>query len=79
MKNIIKNLLTENDRTSLTRLIAITAWLAFLIVSGYLVVVGKEWGHYETFATLTAGGGCLTRVADKYLAKKYNSEKGDQL
>lgn len=79
MSNIIKNLLTENDKPSLTRLIAITAWLAFLVVSCYLVVTGKEWVHYEIFATFTAGGGCLTRVADKFIGKKYNVEKGDQL
>lgn len=79
MKNIIKNLLTDNEKVSLTRLIAITAWLTFLIASIYLMIAGKEWVHYEVFATFTAGGGCITRVADKYLNKKYNSEKGDQL
>lgn len=71
MRNTIRNLLTENSKLSLTRLIAVTAWLAFLVVSSYLVVVGKEWVHYETFATFTAGGGALVRVYDKYLNKKY--------
>lgn len=78
LKNIIKNLLTENDRASLTRFIAITAWMAFLIVSGYLVVTGKEWAQYETFATFTAGGGAITQVCNKFLNKKYNLDKGDQ-
>ena len=72
MNNTIRNLLTEKGKLSLTRLIAVTAWMAFLIVSGYLVVVGREWVHYETFATFTAGGGALVRVYDKYLTKKYN-------
>lgn len=77
MKNIIKNLLNENDKTSLTRFIAITAWLAFLIVSFYLVIAGKEWGNYEVFATFTAGGGAITQVVNKYINSKYNSKKGD--
>lgn len=71
MNNTIRNLLSDKGNLSLTRLIAVTAWLAFLIVSGYLVIVGKEWVHYETFATFTAGGGALVRVYDKYLNKKY--------
>lgn len=78
MKNIIKNLLTESDKFSLTRFIAITAWLAFLGVSFYLVIASKEWSQYETFATFTAGGGAITQVANKYLNKKYNLEKGDR-
>ncbi len=77
MRNIIKNLLIENDKWSLTRFIAVTAWLAFLGVSFYLVVSGREWSQYETFATFTAGGGALVRVSDKYINKKFNSEKGD--
>ena len=78
MRNIIKNLLTDNEKVSLTRLIAITAWLSFLIASAYLMITGKEWVHYEVFATFTAGGACVTRVADKYLSKKYNSVKDDE-
>lgn len=78
MKNIIKNLLNENDKLSLTRFIAITAWISFLVVSFYLVVSGREWSQYETFATFTAGGGAILRITDKYIGKKYNSEKGDQ-
>lgn len=74
LKNIIRNLLIENDKWSLTRFIAVTAWLAFLGVSFYLVVSGREWNQYETFATFTAGGGCLTRVADKFIGKKYKAK-----
>ena len=79
MKNTIRNLLIENNRVSLTRLIAVTAWLTFLGVSFYLVISGKEWSQYETFATFTAGGGAIVRITDKFIGKKYNSEKGDQL
>lgn len=76
LKNIIKNLLTNNDKISLTRLIAITAWLAFLTASAYLIITGKEWAHYEVFTTFTAGGACLTRLSDKYLNKKF--DRGDR-
>ena len=78
MKNIINNLLNENNKLSLTRFIAVTAWISFLGVSFYLVSTGKEWSEYETFATFTAGGGAILRITDKYIGKKYNSKKGDQ-
>ena len=79
MRTIIKNLLSDKGNLSLTRLIAITAWLAFLIVSGYLVITGKEWIHYEVFATFTAGGGAIVRISDKFIGKKYNNGKEEEL
>lgn len=78
MKNTINNLLNENGKPSLTRFIAVTAWISFLMVSFYLVVSGREWNQYETFATFTAGGGAITQVVNKYLNKKYKTKNGDK-
>lgn len=78
MKNIIRNLLIEKDKVSLTRFIAVTAWIAFLLVSFYLVFSGKEWGNYEVFATFTAGGGAVTQVVNKYINTKYKQGKGEE-
>ncbi len=72
----IRMLLYENETLSLTRMLAIIGWLAFLIVSFYLVWKGTGWQNYETFASLTGGGGAATQVANKFINSKYNSPLG---
>lgn len=72
----IKMLLYENNELSLTRVLAVTGWLAFLIVSGVLVYKGTNWQNYETFSTMTAGGGAATQIANKFINSKYNSQSG---
>lgn len=78
-------LLYENETPSLTRCISIIAFIAFLAGSAYLMLLGKRWDHYETFATLTGGGGAVTQIANKFMNSAYNSptgkfpdKKGDQ-
>lgn len=72
-KNFVVGLTYENDLPSLTRVISIVAFLAFLVASAYLIIAGKRWDHYETFATLTGGGGAATQVANKVINSVYNS------
>lgn len=72
----IKMLLYENEQLSLTRTLAVIGWLAFLIVSGFLVWKGIGWQNYETFASLTGGGGAATQIANKFINSKYNSAEG---
>ena len=79
-------LLYENEEPSLTRCISIIAFIAFLAGSAYLMLAGKRWDHYETFATLTGGGGAVTQIANKFMNSAYNSpagqfpnKKGDQI
>lgn len=69
-------LLYENEQLSLTRVLAVVGWLAFLIVSAYLVLKGSGWQNYDTFASLTGGGGAATQVANKFINSKYNSQVG---
>lgn len=69
-------LLFENGELSATKVLAISGWLAFLIVSAYLVYKGNTWGNYETFSTMTAGGGAATQIANKFINSKYNSPLG---
>lgn len=69
-------LLCENGALSLTRVLAVAGWLAFLGVSFYLVWRGASWENYETFASLTAGGGAATQIANKFINSKYNSMPG---
>ena len=76
MTKHLKMLLYENNELSLTRTLAIVGWLAFLIVSGYLVARGTSWQNYETFASLTGGGGAATQIANKFINSKYNTLAG---
>ena len=73
---MIRDLLYENGQISLTRLLAVSSFLLFALVSIYLMATGQTWQHYETFAGLTAGGGLLTQVANKVVNSKLNSEQG---
>lgn len=69
-------LLYEGGALSLTRVLVVAGWLAFLAVSLYLVWHGASWQNYETFASLTAGGGAATQIANKFINSKYNSALG---
>ena len=73
---MIKALLYENNDLSLTRSLALAGFLAFLAGSIYLLAKGTTWGNYDTFATLTGGGGAATQIANKLINGKYNSEQG---
>lgn len=72
----IRMLLYENGELSLTRVITVIAWAAFLAVSFYLVYTAQSWGNYDTFAFLTGGGGATTQVVNKFINSKYNSVPG---
>lgn len=72
----IKMLLYENEELSLTRVITVIAWAAFLAVSVYLVMEHQYWQNYDTFASITGGGGGAIQVANKLINSKYNSRPG---
>lgn len=72
----IKMLLYENGELSLTRVITVIAWAAFLAVSFYLVWTAQAWANYDTFAFMTGGGGATTQVINKFINSKYNSAPG---
>lgn len=72
----IQMLLYENEELSLTRVITVIAWAAFLGVSFYLVWTAQAWANYDTFAFMTGGGGATTQVVNKFINSKYNSAPG---
>lgn len=72
----LKMLLYENGELSLTRVITVIAWAAFLAVSFYLVWTAQAWANYDTFAFMTGGGGATTQVVNKFINSKYNSAPG---
>ena len=66
----------ENGELSLTRTISVLFVLLFIGVTIYLVFFDFRWDHYETLATMAAGGGPMTQVANKFINSKYNSDIG---
>ena len=76
MKRILEMLMYENGELSLTRTISVLFVLLFVGVTIYLVFFDFRWDHYETLATMAAGGGPMTQVANKFINSKYNSEIG---
>lgn len=76
MKKFIINLLYENGEPSLTRIMTLTAFLAFLVGSAFLLFKGQRWEHYETFAAATAGGGVGGQLANKLMNLSKGSPDG---
>ena len=66
----------ENDELSYTRVISAIFVIAFLAVSAYLVLTHTYWQNYDTFASLTGGGGGATQLVNKFINSKYNSMPG---
>ncbi len=52
------------------------AGTSFLAVSVYLVMEHQYWQNYDTFASITGGGGGAIQVANKLINSKYNSRPG---
>lgn len=71
MKEFLKDLIWGMDgKPSLTSTMAVIAFVLFILVTVYLVLLGKTWAHYEVFAGVTCGGGLLTQVGGKYINNK---------
>lgn len=66
----------ENGELSLTRVIIGLGFLAFLIVSAYLVYTKTTWQNYDTFAAVTGAGSPGTQLINKFINSKYNSAPG---
>lgn len=76
IKGFLVELLYENGAPSRTGLFSIIAFLAFLAASAYLLLMNQSWAHYDTFATLTGGGGIGGLVSNKFINNKYGAPEG---
>lgn len=47
---------------SMTDLLSFLGFAAFLAGSGYLIYKGQDWTNYDTFASITGGGGLGTKI-----------------
>lgn len=70
------DILKEDGRYSFTRVLALVGYIIFAGGSLYLLYKGTTWGNYETFATMTGGGGAVTQIANKFINSKYNTVIG---
>lgn len=77
VKTFLIQLLYEAQQPSLTRCLAIIGYAAFLAGTAYLMLKGQRWEHYETFATITGGGGAGLQAVNKYINSKYNTTEGN--
>lgn len=70
-------LIYENGIPSLTRVLSMVSFCAFLLGSAYLMINGQTWQHYDTFAFITGGGGTTAQVFNKYFNTKFNAKPGE--
>ena len=73
MNLIFRDLLCENGQISLTRSLVIASFVLFFMGTAFLMLTGMSWQHYDTFASMTGGGGLAAQLANKLMNSKYNS------
>lgn len=71
------DILKEGGVYSLTRIIAALNYVGFWVVTAYLLITTKTWGHYDVFAIITLGGGATTQLYNKWVNSKYNTTLGE--
>ena len=72
-KRIISSCFFEDGNLSLTRVLAFTGYIVFIIGSFYLMYENKHWEDYSVFASYTGGGGLALQFGNKFVNSKYNS------
>jgi len=75
-RRIMSSCFFEGGNLSLTRLLAFTGYLVFIIGSFYLMYENKHWEDYSVFASYTGGGGLALQFGNKFVNSKYNSAMG---
>jgi hypothetical protein len=76
LDELFKGMMYEDDMLSLTRVLSVSGYAAFLIGSIYLMVNNITWDGYSTFAGYTGGGGAALQFGNKLVNSKYNSAIG---
>lgn len=71
-------ILKEGGIYSLTRILSLISYVFFVIITLYLVIKGQAGGNYDVFAAITAGGGLITQIGNKYCNSKYNTDQGSR-
>ena len=71
------DVLKESGILSYTRILSLVAFTFFIVVTCYLVLTGKTWGHYDTFAYMTCGGSLGLQGYNKHINSKFNTPLGE--
>lgn len=69
-------ILKEGGVYSLPRILSFVAFAVFVLVSLAMIVTGKTWSHYDTFAYITGGVPMGAVIGNKYVNSKYNTPMG---
>ncbi len=75
LKCIFGMFIGKDGILSSTKILSLSGYLAFLVVSALVLYTVPEKFNYELFAILTAGSGTGLRIFDKYLNLKVDGLK----
>ncbi len=73
----LQMMLYENNKLSLTNFIIFVSFASFILVSLYLLVMQIRFEYYSEFSTMTAGGGMVTKLGNKFINSNFNSPRGE--
>lgn len=76
IKKLLKELFYENNKLSMTLLLAFMGYFIFSVGSLYLLFNNIDWPGYITFASYTGGGGAALQFGNKFINSRYNSIAG---
>lgn len=76
LKRFLIELFYENDKPSMTLLLAFMGYFIFAIGSLYLLFHNIDWAGYVVFASYTGGGGAALQFGNKFINSRYNSISG---
>lgn len=76
IKKLLIELFCENDKMSMTLLLAFLGYFIFSIGSLYLLFNNIDWAGYVVFASYTGGGAAALQFGNKFINSRYNSIAG---
>lgn len=76
IRKLLIELFYENDKLSMTLLLAFMGYFIFSMGSLYLLFNNIDWPGYVVFASYTGGGGAALQFGNKFINSKYNSISG---
>ena len=76
IKKMLAELFYENNKLSMTLLLAFMGYLVFVVGSLYLLVKNIDWAGYTIFASYTGGGAAALQFGNKFINSRYNSIVG---
>lgn len=76
IRKMLVELFYENNKLSMTLLLAFMGYFIFSIGSLYLLFKNIDWAGYVVFASYTGGGAAALQFGNKFINSRYNSIAG---